>query len=336
MKLTWKQIEPFVKKPDPAARVVLIYGPDDGLMRERSATIGKTVVSDLSDPFNVAVLESDLLVADPARLNDEASAISMMGGARLIRLENAGDKIAPILRDYLDNPSAENLVLVEAGELGPKSPLRQLCEKAKNAAALPCYVEDERAIATVIRSQVIAAGKTIEADALQWLAGAVVGDRGRARAEIDKLVLYMGADTKIRLEDVRAACGEAGETSLDELIYAVAGGRAETALSAFHKLSEEGVFAVTILRALQNHFRRLHYTKSLMDNGLGLGEAMKQLQPPVFFKLEDPFRAQVSKWPMARLMMIMERLSQIEAETKKTGAPADTLMAQAVLGIARQ
>ena len=335
MKLAWKEIEPFVKSPNPKARAVLVYGPDDGLMRERAATIGKSVVADLNDPFNVAVIDGDLLVSDPARLNDEARAISMMGGARLIRIENASDKISPILREYLENPSAENLIVLEAGELGPKSPLRALFEKSPNAAALPCYVEDERGIATVIRAQINESGKTIDNDALQWLAAAVVGDRGRARAETEKLLIYMGDDNRIRLDDVRNACGEAGETSLDELVYAVAGGRAEVALTTFHKLQEEGVIPVTILRSLQNHFRKLHYTRSLMNAGLGAHEAMKQLQPPIFFKLEDAFLAQLNKWSQPRTLAILERLAQIEADTKKTGAPADTLMAQAVLGIAR-
>lgn len=335
MKLTWKQIDPFVKNPDPKARAVLVYGPDDGLMRERAAAIGKSVTPDLNDPFNVAVLDGELLVSDPARLFDEANAISMMGGARLIRIENASDKISPILRDYLDSPSAENLVILEAGELGPKSPLRALFEKSPNAAALPCYVEDARGIATVIRAQISDAHKTIDGDALQWLAAAVVGDRGRARAEVEKLLIYMGEDNKIRLDDVRNACGEAGETSLDDLVYAVAGGRTEAALTTFHKLQEEGVVPITILRSLQNHFRKLHYTRSLMNAGMGAHEAMKSLQPPIFFKLEEAFLAQINKWPAARLLAILERLAQIEADTKKTGAPAETLMAQAVLGIAR-
>ncbi len=335
MKLAWKEIDPFVKNPNPKARAILVYGPDDGLMRERAQVMGKTITADLNDPFNVAVLDGDLLVSDPARLFDEAHAISMMGGARLIRIENASDKISPLLRDYLDKPSAENLVILEAGELGPKSPLRALFEKSPQAAALPCYVEDERGIATVIRAQINAGQKTIDNDALTWLAGAVVGDRGRARSEVEKLLLYMGDETKIRLEDVRAACGEAGEASLDDLIYAVAGGRIDVALATFHKLNEEGVVPVSILRALQNHFRRLHYTRSLMASGMGAHEAMKQLQPPIFFKLEDAYLAQINKWSPAKLMAILERLTQIEADTKKTGAPAETLMAQAVLGIAR-
>src|SRR5262245_59308285 len=101
MKLTWKQIEPLVKKPDPAARVILVYGPDNGLMRERAKTMGLTIVADYADPFNVSVLSGNVLPDDPARLDDEARALSMMGGQRLIRVEDAGDKIAPLIKTYL-------------------------------------------------------------------------------------------------------------------------------------------------------------------------------------------------------------------------------------------
>ncbi|MBU0800541.1 MAG: DNA polymerase III subunit delta, partial [Alphaproteobacteria bacterium] len=78
MKLAFKQIESFVKSPDPAARVILAYGPDDGLMRERAQMMGRTVVADLNDPFNAVTLDAKQLVDDPARLMDEALALSMM------------------------------------------------------------------------------------------------------------------------------------------------------------------------------------------------------------------------------------------------------------------
>lgn len=335
MKLAWKQIDPFVKSPDPKARVIVIYGPDDGLMRERSRAIGSGVVADLNDPFNVCVIDGDILLADPARLPDEAHAMSLMGGNRLIRIESASDKVAPIVKEYLDNPSSDNLVIIEAGELGPKSALRQLAEKAKNAAALPCYIDDERGAANVIRQMISEAGKRVDNDAAQWLAGAAVGDRGRVRAEVDKLLLYMGDENTIKIDHVLDACGEAGATSLDELVYATAGGQMEKALTAYHKLLEEGIPVITILRSLQNHFRKLHVTRGLMNEGLPVKEAMGQLQPPIFFKLEDSFISQLNRWKAQRLMAVMNRLSDIEADTKKTGVPAETLCAQAVMGIAR-
>ena len=336
MKLGWKDIEPFVKKPNPKARAILVYGPDSGLMRERSAAMGKSAVADLNDPFNVAVLTGDILSEDPARLSDEAKAMSLMGGARLIRIEGASDKHTTLLKEYLADPSAENLVILEAGELTPRSTLRLLFEKSDNAAAIPCYVDDERGVSSIIRTTLSENAFTIQSDATQWLAQNIAGDRGRVRGEIDKLMLYMGTDKAIRLDDVRAACGEAGDQSLDDLLYAIGGGKTEAALRAYNKLVEEGVAIVTILRALQGHFRRLHYTRSLMNDGLDVEAAMKKLQPAVFFKYADSFKAQLRKWPENKLLSFLQRLSQVEAQTKQTGTPVETLGSQVVLSLSAQ
>ncbi len=336
MKLTWKQIEPFVKAPESYARVILVYGPDSGLMRERAKTMGQTIVSDINDPFNAVAFTGDQLLDDPARLADEAGAMSMMGGARLIRIQDGGDKIAPLVKDYLENPSAENLVIIESGELGPKSPLRQLCEKSKAAAAVPCYVEDERNLSQLIRETLKTAGFGIQADAVVWLSGAIAGDRLRVRGELEKLVTFMGTPpANITLEDVRNCCGEAGAQSLDDLVYAVGSGKTEAALKAFHKLQEEGIADIAILRSLQTHFRKLHLVKSMIEQGSHMDDAIKILQPPLFFKLEQPFKAQISRWPLPALANMLSRLSDLEAQSKQTAMPVNTLIAQALLAISK-
>lgn len=336
MKLAFRQIEPFVAKPDPAARVILIYGPDAGLVRERAATIGKTVVADLNDPFNVAVLTSDQIVDDPARLADEASAMSMMGGDRLIRVEDAADKIVAFIKTYLENPSPHSLVLLIAGELGTKSKLRELCEKSKNAAAVPCYVDDARDLGRIIRQILQDEGCRAELDAVQWLSENISGDRAKVRSELEKLVIYKGDDkTPITVTDAMAACGAAGAQSFDDLVYNVGGRNTEAALKAYSVLTAEGVPFVAVLRAMQNHFRRLHRVKSEVAAGAGLQEAMKKLQPPVFFKVEDAFRAQIQAWPLSSIDRILGRLLDLEAQCKQTGMPTDTLCAQAILGISK-
>jgi len=338
MKLTWKQIDPFLKKPDPKARVVLIYGPDDGLMRERSKIIAETIVEDLEDPFNVVVLNTELLNDDPARLNDEANAMSMMGGSRLIRIEGGADKLTPTIKSYLEDPSSENLVIIEAGELGTRSSLRQACEKAKNAAALPCYVEDERGMINLIREMLSTAGYRIDSEALHYFSGNIMGDRARARGEIEKLITYMGnakdnGQLLVSLEDVQASCGDTGTASLDELIYSVAGSNAKGAMAAYDRLVGEGIPEIVILRTLQNHFRRLHYTNAMMSEGKSMDQAVKSLQPPIFFKLEQPFKSQLNKWKGPKLDIVLRKLSELEAQTKTTGAPVHTLCAQAILSL---
>ncbi len=337
MKLPFKQIEPFVKNPDAKARVILIYGPESGLMKERSGIIGKTVVADLNDPFNAVTLSADKLIDDPARLMDEAMAMSMLGGARLIKIEDAGDTLSPLIKDYLQNPSAQNLVIIEAGELGTKSPLRALIEKAANAAALPCYVEDERDLTGIIRETLKDAGWSIDQDALGLLASALVGDRLRARNELEKLIIYKGADkTAVSLDDVQACTGGAGAQTLDKFVYSVTGSKPDAVLMSFQIMIQEGVPLIVILRSLQNHFRRLHVVKARVERGEALEFVMKSLQPPVFWKQEDMFKSQIRSWSLSGLARTLQKLSELEASCKKTGVPDETLTAQALLSISRR
>ncbi|MCB1720968.1 MAG: DNA polymerase III subunit delta [Alphaproteobacteria bacterium] len=336
MKLGFREIEPFVKAPNKAARVILIYGPDNGLMKERSAAIGKSVVADLNDPFNVATLSTEILAEDPARLPDEAGAISMMGGDRLIRVENAADKLTNLIKDYLQNPSENALVILEAGELGPRSSLRKLCESAKNAAALPCYVEDERDLARLIRETLANAQINIDQDALTWLTANISGDRAKVRSELEKLITYKGNDnTPVTLDDVTACCGQAGAVALDDLIYATAGHNTAQALKTYRQLMEEGVSFVVILRSLQNHFLRLHLIKSRIESGDSADSAMKSLNPPIFFKQQNAFKTQVNRWSKTGLSKVLQKLMDLESQCKQTGAPVETLCAQAVLGISK-
>jgi DNA polymerase-3 subunit delta len=336
MKLSFRQIEPFVKSPDKAARVILIYGPDDGLMRERTKIIGQSVVADINDPFNTARLSAEILAEDPARLFDEANAISMMGGDRLIRVEGASDKLTTLIKSYLENPSDMALILLEAGELGPRSSLRKLCESAKNAAALPCYVEDERDTARLIRETLHAEGFQAAPDAVSWLASAISGDRLKIRGELDKLITYKGKDkSPLTLEEAQNCCGVAGAIALDDLIFALADRNTAKALAVYGRLIEEDTPFIVILRAIQNHFRRLHATASRIQSGETADSAMKKLSPPVFFKYVPVFTAQLRQWSPKQIEMILARLMTLEAECKKTGAPVETLCAQTIFGITR-
>lgn len=336
MKLQTRQIDGFLKNPDKAVRAILVYGPDQGLVKERAKNLGLTVVPDLNDPFNAAHLTGDLIEGDPSRFFDEVNAQSLMGGTRLIRVTDVDNKFAVHLKDWLKSaPGDGALVVIEGGALGPRDALRKHCEDAPNAAALPCYIPDERDMVNFIRDLIKEQGKSVENDACLWLANALKGDRGLARMEIEKLCIYVGPQLMISLTDAQASCGEGGDQGLDDLIYATFGRDPLKALSSYRRLMDEGTELIVIERSLQNHIRRLHQVKiDIEENGQSSEVAMKKLQPPIFFKQEDKFRAQLNRFSGAYLRRLLARLSEIEAETKRTGTPSKALIGDALMKLA--
>ncbi|MBV1934246.1 MAG: DNA polymerase III subunit delta, partial [Parvibaculaceae bacterium] len=167
MKLKPREIDAFVRKPDPSVQAILVFGPDQGLAHDRLNKIAKTVVDDLSDPFRVVDMNDTDLKSDPARLPDEAAAISMMGGRRIVRIRNASDGLTKIVKPFLENPTGDALILFQAGDLTPRSSLRKLFEGSKKGAiALPCYADDARSLEGIIRETLNNAKLSIEPEAL--------------------------------------------------------------------------------------------------------------------------------------------------------------------------
>src|SRR3954451_7759235 len=162
--------EAFLARPDPKAIAVLLYGPDQGLVHERADRLHLEVVPDLKDPFRAVELSPAALKRGAGRLRDEAAAISFGGGRRVLRIRDASDALAAVLKDFLGDPAGDALIVIEAGDLGRQSSLRRLFEAAGNAAALPCYRDEGRGLEQVIRAQLQEAGLTVESNALAWLA----------------------------------------------------------------------------------------------------------------------------------------------------------------------
>ncbi len=335
MKIGAREAEAFVASPSPDIRAVLIYGPDAGLVRQRVEAMIVGAAGDLSDPFRVADLSARELLDDPARLGDEAAALSMTGGRRAVRVRQAEDVAAPLFRDFLSAPPGDALIVVEAGDLPGRSALRKAFESAKTGAAVPCYRDDERNLPLVIREILRELGHEATPDAVAYLAANLGGDRQLSRRELEKLALYKGVNGgPIGLDDAQACVGDSAALSLDDLAFAVAGGAAAAAERALARSLQEGVQPVGALRAVARHFQRLHLVVGLVEGGLALDDAVKRLRPPLFWKLAKPFRAQAAAWPARALARALARLIEAEADCKRGGAPDATICARTLLEIA--
>lgn len=336
MKIAVGQIEGFLRAPDPALRAILIFGPDEGLVRERSQRLAKLVLEDLNDPFRVVEFTGAQLKDDPARLPDEAAAISFGGGRRVVRIRQAGDACEPACKSFLElDTPCDALVVLDAGDLNPRSKLRKLFETAKNAACVPCYADDARSLPDVIRHVLQSHGLNADRDALSLLAQSLGSDRYVTRGELEKLALYMGDEKHITEDHVRDAIGDSGAAVVDDVIYAAASGDMPKLESALSRVLADGTNAVQIVRAAQRHFQRLHIARGDMANGMNADQATKALRPPLMFKLADAFRAQLGLWSEDKLARAFEILTQAETDCKTTGLPADAVTGRALMALAQ-
>jgi len=324
----------FCARPPAQLAAALIFGPDQGLVRERAETLVKSVVPDLSDPFRVAEFSEDAALADPAKLRDEAAAISMLGGRRVVRVRGAGNALAAQFERFLDSPVGDALIVVEAGDLAKGAGLRRVFEGAGNAAAIACYVDQARDIDAIARAALKAEGLSIEPAALAEAVSRLGADRGVTRRELEKLALYAAGETAVTVDHVRAVMGDGSELRVEEACDTAGEGAFPALDTALARLWEAGESPVRVLRAAMGHFHRLALVRSECDGGGAVESALKKLRPPVHFSRAASVRAQVSNWPVARIEEALDILYEAEALAKTTGVPAEAAAGRALLSVA--
>lgn len=337
MKVAAGQIQSIVQNPPAALRVILIFGPDAGLVRERAEIIARKTVADINDPFAVTVLSPATLSETSTALYDEMATPAFGGGMRLVRVPNATEALAaPLAKLVASLPDNGSRLIIEAGDLDKRSKLRSACEtEAPAVCALPCYIEDSAQRQRIIMDMLQAEGLKIDRDLVRLLADALPPDRLALRSEIDKLALYARGEAEITAETIAAVIAQAGSAEVDELILLIASGQAGPAMQLYTHLIDEQTSPVAILRSAQRHFLRLQWARAHKDQGLSAREAVAKLQPKVFWKHTDKMAEQVTRWTSPRLDQALSRLAEAEAQVKRTGTPDTALVGQLLLALCR-
>jgi DNA polymerase-3 subunit delta len=327
-------VESFVTRPDPARPVVLVFGPDAGLVRERAEKIIRASVDDPRDPFALARLEGDDLASEPSRLIEEAQTVPLFGGKRAVWVKSGSRNFAPAVETLLAAPLIDCRVVIEAGDLRRTAPLRVVCEKAKTAAAVPCYVDNERDLIRLIDEEMRSAGLTIAPEARTVLVSLIGGDRRASRSEIGKLALYAHGKGRVELDDVLAVVADASALALDAVVDAAFAGKAGEAETQFAKALGAGTTAGTIVAAALRHVTQLHKARLATDAGERTDEAMRSFIPPIHFRRQSLVEAALKAWTAPRLAAVMDQLAEATLNIRRTPALADALGQRTLLAIA--
>ena len=342
MKLTGSRVNGFLTRPPEDIIGVLFFGPDGGLVKERSRAMVQHFCDTPDDPFSTTIITADDLVGDPAKLADELSALSFLGGRRLVRLrldhERMGSAISKIIKSFDTDPQkAEARLIVEAGDLSTRSALRKTFEAAGHFASIGCYADSARDIANLIRTSLSEAGLSINPDAINFWTPLLIGNRAIARNEIEKLLLYKGGEqdgkNEVTIDDIKAAAADGFSVSIDDILSSFCLGNLSKGDQQYQKAVSGKINPAVILRSLQRHIARLMEAQNIMRSGESADNAIKALRPPVFFAQKNMFKRQLQIWPERALQSALTQSLETERQVKTAGAPQEILVGRLLLAL---
>src|ERR1700742_2556405 len=117
--LRGRDIDLFLARPDAGRPIILLYGPDAGLVRERADALLASAVDDPHDPFSMVRLDGDELSAEPSRLVDEAMTVPLFGGRRAIRIRAGSRSFAAGIETLAGMQVRDCRIVIEGGDIRP-------------------------------------------------------------------------------------------------------------------------------------------------------------------------------------------------------------------------
>jgi DNA polymerase-3 subunit delta len=324
----------FLARPDPGRPIILLYGPDAGLVRERADALLSSAVDDPNDPFSLVKLDGDELSAEPSRLVDEAMTVPLFGGRRAIRVRAGSRSFASGVDTLADTPLKDCRIVIEAGELRPESPLRKACERARTAVAIGCYPDGERELSKLIDDELGIADLRIAPDARATLMALLGGDRQASRNELRKLTLYAHGKGEVTLDDVMAVVADASELKLDPIVDGAFAGRADLVEGEFAKAMVAGTYPGVIISAAQRQAAWLHKSALAVAEGTPLSTVLDGGFPRLHFSRKGAVQTALRHFNAARFAAVIDQLATAALDMRKQPAIAAAIAQRALLSIA--
>ncbi len=331
--LSTREIDGFIAKPDANRPIILVFGADAGLVRERADALIASAVDDINDPFSLVRLDGDELANEPSRLVDEAMTIPLFGGRRAIRVKAGGRSFASGVETLLADPPPSCRIVIEAGELRRDAPLRALCEKAKTAAVIACYPDGARELNKLIDDELRAANLKITQDAREELLALIGGDRQASRNEIAKLVLYARGKDEVTLDDIKAIMSDASGLAIDPIIDGAFAGKSADVEIAFSKALAADTSVGSIMFAAQRQAALLHKARLAVDEGQPIDTVIERQMRLHFSRRADVLTA-LRNLNSERLAQFMKMLADANFEMRLRPALSDAIAQRALTLVA--
>ncbi|GAA4709918.1 DNA polymerase III subunit delta [Sphingomonas lutea] len=332
MKIVKAALGRTVDQPDGNIRLYLFHGPDDS----QSRALGARLVQALG--ASRFLLPSGTVRSDPATLADEAGAMSLFGGARVIWIEPAGEDIVAGVEALLEGPAPVSPVVAIAGALRKTSGLLKLAEASKQAVAYAAYAPEGAEAGRMVSDVGRRYGLKIDGAVASRVAASCSNDQALVAQELQKLALYLDASPQapkaLDHDAIDAVGAEMVEGDLPRLADLALAGDVRALAEELAQLPH-GAQGIPVVRALQRRLLMLAPARARVERGESVDGVMTSLGRVLFWKDKAVVGRMLQTWDARGLATVSERAGRLERDLMFSKAPEQEMLGEELLAIAR-
>ena len=334
MKASKSNIGRAVDQPGADLRFYLFHGPDEAQSRALAARLMEALGA------SRFVVTAGAVKNDPASLADEAGAMSLFGGKRVVWIEPATKDIEEGVIALLEGAATESPVVAIAGALPKISALLKLAESSPLALAFASYAPEGQDAERMVIDLGRRFGLKISPPVAARLADSAANDQAIVAQELQKLALYVDASPQSPKDLDHTAVDEVGADSAEgdfqRLADLALAGEIGELSDELARLPAGGSEAIPVVRSLQRRLLMLAPLRARMERGERADAVMTSLGRSLFWKDKSKVERMLHKWNADNLATVAQRAGELERSLMFTAAPDREALGEELLAIARK
>ena len=294
----------------------LLYGENLGLKKDIKNFIANELKQKNNDLEILSLYESEIINSRDNFFNSVYSG-SLFSKKKIITINETTDKIIDIIK-YVHEKCSEDIYLIFISNiLDKKSKIRTLFEKEKKLTCIPCYLDNEKDLATIAQIELKKKNITLSRESINLLIEKSNADRNNLRNEIEKIIAYSHNKEKIEVDEIKMLINFSGDYKSDIFVNECLCGN----ISQYKKIISEfyvnTINQILLLRILSNKIHRLLKIKEETDKSYNLDAQLNACKPQIFWKEKPIVKKQLALWKLKDLNEIIVDINKTEILCKK-------------------
>ena len=293
-------------------KFILIYGENIGLKEElKKKIINANTKAEIINLYQEDVSRNKEIILG------EVKNVSLFTKEKIIFVNQISEKIFAEIESLLD--SKEDMKIILIGDLLDKrSKLRNLFEKEKDLAVIPCYNDSDITLRRLIQNE-LREFKDLNSNTINMILTYSNLNRKTVLNNLEKIKLFyndkvlseetletlLNSDRNEMFENIRDAALDGDKIRLNNL------------LANFAFSNEDSFLYINIITYRLIKLLEIHKQNTNKDD---FSVIISKMRPPIFWKDKPIFLKLLKKWDKQSVIDALKHLGQTEEKIKKNSA----------------
>jgi len=289
----------------------LLYGENSGLKKDIKNYI-EEIIKRSDDNLELLKLYENEITSSDEIFYDFISSDSLFSSKKIIIINEATDKIIKKVNDFYELLPENIYLIVISGILEKKSKLRNFFEKNEKSICIPCYLDNERDLETIIQSEIRKNNLSLSREVINLLIEKSNSDRINLRNELEKIKTYSLKKKMLDLNEIKSLINFSGDYKSEVLINECLCGNITQYKKIISELYSNAINQILHLRILASKVQRLLKIKEQSTKYKNLDDLINASKPTIFWKEKPLVRKQLSIWSLSELKKIIIEINKTE------------------------